>query len=236
MSEDRIIHFSGTYDQLIDEVKSKGTLCVVDFFADWCGTCQRLGQLLPGIAQTYPDVSFFKVNIDQNSEVAARFGVSSIPNVFFMIGEKIVDNVLGADIPRIKAKIDQYREEARKAGAKSNEPKKMTEKSEDGIYRFSGNYKEIMNEIALRKNLCVVLFTASWSETCASLMESIKSIINEFQNVSFYEIDVDENKNARVGFNVLVIPSIYFVKGDKIITDVAENKFDEIKEAITKNQ
>ena len=236
MSEDRIIHFNGTYDQLIEEVKSKGTLCVVDFFAQWCGPCQRLGQLLPGIAQTYQDVSFFKVDIDQNREIAMRFGVSSIPNVFFMIGEKIVDNVLGADIQKIKAKIAQYREEAKNTSCKSSEPTKMTEKSEDGIYRFSGYYKGIMNEIAMKKNLCVVLFTASWSETCTSLMESIKSIINEFQNVTFYQIDVDENKDARIGFNVLVIPSIFFVKGDKIIADVAGNKFDEIKETITKNQ
>ena len=106
---DGIIHFEGTYDQLMATVNAKSGLVVIDFFATWCGPCQRLGQLLPNIAKDNTDVTFIKVDVDKNNAAASQFGVKSIPHVVFYKEQKVVDQIIGADIPGIKANISKYK-------------------------------------------------------------------------------------------------------------------------------
>lgn len=53
---------------------------VVDFYADWCRPCRRLAPILRDIAQHYRgEVDFYRINVDQNPEIAAAFEVRSIP-------------------------------------------------------------------------------------------------------------------------------------------------------------
>lgn len=106
---DSIIHFNGSPEELENTIKAKKGLVVVDFFATWCGPCKRLGQLLPGIASENPDVTFIKVDIDQNDAAASKFGVSSIPHICFCKAHDgaydQVDTVVGCNVEKIKANI-----------------------------------------------------------------------------------------------------------------------------------
>ena len=53
---------------------------VVDFYADWCGPCRRLAPILRDIAQHYQgEVDFYRINVDENPDIAAAFEVRSIP-------------------------------------------------------------------------------------------------------------------------------------------------------------
>ena len=53
---------------------------VVDFYADWCGPCKRLAPILLDVAQHYGGaVDFYRINVDENPEIAAAFEVRSIP-------------------------------------------------------------------------------------------------------------------------------------------------------------
>ena len=53
---------------------------VVDFYADWCMPCKRLGPILRDIAQHYKgEVDFYRINVDQNPDIAATFQIRSIP-------------------------------------------------------------------------------------------------------------------------------------------------------------
>ncbi len=63
----------------------KGALpCIVDFSASWCGPCQRLAPVLEEIAQEYDGkINVYKVDIDQESEVAEQFGIQSVPTLIF---------------------------------------------------------------------------------------------------------------------------------------------------------
>lgn len=63
---------------------------VCDFFATWCGPCKMLSPVLDEVAKKYAeDAKFVKVDVDKNSELAARYGVTSIPLVaVFKGGEK----------------------------------------------------------------------------------------------------------------------------------------------------
>ena len=53
---------------------------VVDFYADWCGPCRRLAPILRDIAQHYQgEVDFYRINVDENQDIASVFEVRSIP-------------------------------------------------------------------------------------------------------------------------------------------------------------
>lgn len=68
---------------------------VVDFYADWCGPCKMLGPVMETVAAKITDVNFYKVNVDNSEEVAARYGVMSIPAVFMFKDGKVVAKTVG---------------------------------------------------------------------------------------------------------------------------------------------
>ncbi len=86
----------------------KEGLTLVDFFAEWCGPCKMLGPVLEDLAASYPDIKFVKVNVDENMDLAARFGIMSIPNVFLFRDGEPLDSMQGyRDASGVKAFIDQ---------------------------------------------------------------------------------------------------------------------------------
>lgn len=64
------------------EAAIKEGYTLVDFFANWCGPCKMLAPVLEELDAEYPDVTFVKVDVDEEEELAARFGIMSIPTVF----------------------------------------------------------------------------------------------------------------------------------------------------------
>ena len=70
---------------------------LLDFYADWCGPCQALLPTVEKLAKEYEGrVEIQKVNVDQNGELAEQFEVKSIPSLFFIKNNQIVDKVKGA--------------------------------------------------------------------------------------------------------------------------------------------
>ena len=69
---------------------------LLDFYADWCGPCQTLMPTVEKISREFQDdIEVRKVNVDQNSELAAKFGVRSIPSLFFIKEEEVLDRTVG---------------------------------------------------------------------------------------------------------------------------------------------
>ncbi len=67
---------------------------LLDFYADWCGPCQSLLPTVEKLSKEYEGkIEIQKVNVDQNSELAAKFEVRSIPALFFMRNSEIVDKI-----------------------------------------------------------------------------------------------------------------------------------------------
>jgi thioredoxin 1 len=75
---------------------------LVDFWAPWCGPCVAIGPVLDSIAQEYKGkVVVAKMNVDENANVPATFGVRSIPYLAMFKGGKLVDSMVGAQ-PKTK--------------------------------------------------------------------------------------------------------------------------------------
>jgi thioredoxin len=69
---------------------------VVDFWAPWCGPCKAIAPALEELAAATERVEFVKLDIDENPETAARFGVLSIPTVILFSGGEARETVIGA--------------------------------------------------------------------------------------------------------------------------------------------
>lgn len=88
-----VTHITG--DNFEKEVEKYKGIVVADFWAEWCGPCKRYGPLFEEFAGENKDkAKFVKVNVEEAADVAANFGVQSIPTtIFFKNGEAIAREV-----------------------------------------------------------------------------------------------------------------------------------------------
>ncbi len=82
------------------EVLQSDVPVLVDFWAVWCGPCRRVGPEVDAVAeQLSGKAKVFKVNVDEEPDIAGRYGVQSIPTLIIFKGGQIVGQIVGA-VPR----------------------------------------------------------------------------------------------------------------------------------------
>ena len=77
---------------------------VLDFYADWCGPCQMMKPIIEQVEKEHPEVEFEAINIDEQAELAEKYGVMSIPTLVVMDGEEVKETLVGM---KSKAEIEK---------------------------------------------------------------------------------------------------------------------------------
>ena len=74
---------------------------LLDFWAVWCGPCRMMAPTVEEIAQDNPDIFVGKVNVDEEPELAQRFGITSIPTLVALKNGEVIGQTVGVQ-PKIK--------------------------------------------------------------------------------------------------------------------------------------
>ena len=79
-----------TKENFDSEVMNSEKTVLLDFWADWCGPCRMLAPTIDEIAKERTDIKVGKVNVDNEPELAQRFGIFSIPTIIIIKDGKVV--------------------------------------------------------------------------------------------------------------------------------------------------
>jgi thioredoxin 1 len=95
MEISRVVHL--TDDTFDEAIKNASGPVLVDFWASWCGPCKAIAPSLDQLAtEMAGQVTIAKVNVDENGDLSARFGIRNIPTLLVFKDGRLVDQTIGA--------------------------------------------------------------------------------------------------------------------------------------------
>jgi len=85
-----------TDEEFEDSILKNSGVCLVDFWAEWCGPCKQISPILEEIAsEENNDITIAKINIDENPRVATDYGIRSIPTMLLFSNGELKDTKVG---------------------------------------------------------------------------------------------------------------------------------------------
>ena len=98
-----------TMNNYHEEIEIAKGLVLLDFYAVWCGPCKMLAPILEEVGEERPDVKICKSDVDEASDLAAKFSIQSIPTVVLFKDGQAVDGFVGyRGMEEIIAMIDKH--------------------------------------------------------------------------------------------------------------------------------
>ncbi|XP_031566186.1 thioredoxin-like [Actinia tenebrosa] len=86
-----------------------GRLIVIEFFADWCGPCRQIASQFKKIVEEFCDVTFAKVDVDENEDIAEDEKILAMPTFVLYKNGKMVETVVGANDNKLREAIIQQK-------------------------------------------------------------------------------------------------------------------------------
>ena len=95
MASDKVIHLTDAdFDQTVADSQVP---VLIDFWAEWCGPCRRVGPIVDELAEEYDGkLKVAKVNIDEHQQGATKLGVQSIPTLVLFKNGELAERIVGA--------------------------------------------------------------------------------------------------------------------------------------------
>lgn len=99
-----------TNDNFKEKVLDNNGVALVDFWAEWCGPCRLIGPVVEDLSKEYDGKAVIgKLNVDDNREIAAQYGIMSIPTLLIFKNGQIVEKHVGvASKGDLKKKLDAH--------------------------------------------------------------------------------------------------------------------------------
>lgn len=83
-------------------------VCLVEFGAPWCAACKKTEPIVAELAKEYKNIKFARIDVAKNPGLASRMGVRSLPNILFLNGGKVKDQIIASATKKaIEDKIKQ---------------------------------------------------------------------------------------------------------------------------------
>ena len=93
-----VVLTSGNFEK---EVYESQVPVLVDFYADWCGPCKAMGPVVEALAEEYAGkIKVGKINVDNNQDIAMKYGVMSIPTFIIFKGSQALSKTVGMQTKR----------------------------------------------------------------------------------------------------------------------------------------
>jgi thioredoxin 1 len=90
-------------------INNSHKLVVVDFYAEWCMPCLMMAPVIEELAEKMKDVKFVKINTEDNSQLSAKYNISSIPCLIVFKNGEEVDRIIGAqDADSIEERLNEH--------------------------------------------------------------------------------------------------------------------------------
>ena len=110
-----------------NETLDNNEIVIIDFWAEWCGPCRQFAPIFEKTAENFPDVTFAKVNTEEQQAISAQYGIQSIPTIMvvrdgiILLNQggslpeeafgKLIDHVKGLDMDQIREEIAKEEDE-----------------------------------------------------------------------------------------------------------------------------
>jgi thioredoxin 1 len=108
----------------LEQALENNSIVMMDFWAEWCGPCKMFGPIFEKVSEKHPDIKFAKINTEEEQDLAAAFGISSIPTLAIfrdkilifkqpgLLQEKVLEDLISQvrtlDMDDVRKKIAEH--------------------------------------------------------------------------------------------------------------------------------
>lgn len=93
---------NATKEDIDSAIEDKSNMILLDFYANWCGPCKRLTPELEKMENDFPNIKFFKIDVDEFQNLSEEYKITCMPTIIFIKNSEIFKRIEGSDIEGIR--------------------------------------------------------------------------------------------------------------------------------------